>query len=152
MLKNKLLWLLFLSAFFTSCEDLDQAPEATATKAAVFGSERGLELYTNSFYDILPSANSIHQGDAMADYAARTQVPDFIRAGAFGPRQSSGWDWTSLRNINYFLANLNDPAITPTVQNHYRGIARFFRAWFYFDKVKRFGDVPWISKPMDSRS
>ena len=148
MIKKQLLWLVFLTGLFAGCEKLDQAPEATATKAAVFGSEKGLELYANSFYDILPSANSIHQGDAMADYAARTQVPDFLRAGAFGPRQSSGWDWTNLRNINYFLANLNDPKISPAVLNHYRGIARFFRAWFYFEKVKRFGDVPWISKPM----
>lgn len=28
-------------------------------------------------------------------------------------------------------------------RDKYEGIARFFRAWFYFDKVKRFGDVPW---------
>jgi len=29
------------------------------------------------------------------------------------------------------------------------GLARFFRAWFYFEKVKRYGDVPWIGKPLD---
>ncbi|MGV3640902.1 MAG: RagB/SusD family nutrient uptake outer membrane protein, partial [Adhaeribacter sp.] len=149
MIKKQLLWLFLLCGFFAGCEKLDQAPEATATKEAVFGSEKGLELYANSFYDILPSANSIHQGDAMADYAARTQVPDFLREGAFGPRQSSGWSWTNLRNINYFLANNNNPAIPPAVRNHYQGLARFFRAWFYFDMVKRFGDVPWISKPME---
>src|SRR5699024_105026 len=33
----------------------------------------------------------------------------------------------------------------PETKNHYEGIARFFRAWFYFQKVKRFGDVPWYS-------
>src|SRR5690606_29907295 len=32
---------------------------------------------------------------------------------------------------------------------HYLGLARFFRAWFYFEKVKRFGDVPWIDTPLD---
>jgi hypothetical protein len=147
-MKNSILWLVLLCGFFAGCEKLDQAPEATATKDAVFGSEKGLELYANSFYDVLPTANSIHQGDAMADYAARTQVPDFLREGAFGPRQSSGWNWTNLRNINYFIANNQDPRINPTVRNHYLGLARFFRAWFYFDMVKRFGDVPWISKPM----
>ncbi|MCC9135498.1 RagB/SusD family nutrient uptake outer membrane protein [Pontibacter silvestris] len=147
---KKQLWrLLVLSVFFASCDDLDQAPEATATKGAVFSSERGLELYANSLYDVLPTANDIHRGDQMADYAARTQVPDFLREGAYGPRQSSGWDWTGLRNINYFIANNNDPGISSAVRNHYIGLARFFRAWFYFNKVKRFGDVPWISKPMD---
>ncbi|MBC6611109.1 RagB/SusD family nutrient uptake outer membrane protein [Hymenobacter sp. BT507] len=129
------------------CDSLDQEPEATVTGSAVFSSERGLELYANSFYDVLPTANDIVRGDAMADYAARTQVPDFLLPGAFSARQSSGWDWRPLRNINYFLANNNNPAVAPAVRNHYRGLARFFRAWFYFDKVKRFGDVPWIGKP-----
>lgn len=146
----KHVWILLLSvAFFTACsKKLDQVPEDTATKAAIFGSEKGMETYANSFYEILPTANNIHQGDAMADYAARTQVPDFLREGAYGPRQSSGWDWTALRNINFFLENCNNPKISPKVIRNYIGLAKFFRAWFYFDKVKRFGDVPWINKTM----
>jgi len=146
----KHVWILLLSvAFFTACsKKLDQVPEDTATKAAIFGSEKGMETYANSFYEILPTANNIHQGDAMADYAARTQVPDFLRDGAYGPRQSSGWDWTALRNINFFLENCNNPRISPKVIRNYIGLAKFFRAWFYFDKVKRFGDVPWINKTM----
>ena len=35
------------------------------------------------------------------------------------------------------------------LRNHYIGLARFFRAWFYFEKVKRYGDVPWINRPLD---
>jgi hypothetical protein len=150
--------LLFLVGFFlVGCSELEQVPESTASKAAVFGSEKGLELYANSFYtpltgpdfSILPTANSIIRADEMADFSARTQVPDFLREGAYGPRQSSGWDWRALRNINYFIANVPNPAIAPDVQRHYIGLARFFRALFYFDKVKRFGDVPWINKPQD---
>ncbi|OUJ74098.1 RagB/SusD family nutrient uptake outer membrane protein [Hymenobacter crusticola] len=147
-MKRHLGWLVFLSIAFASCEKLDQEPQATVTNEAVFSSETGLQLYANSFYDVLPTANDIHRGDAMADYAARTQVPDFLTPGAFSARQSSGWDWGQLRNINYFIANCNNPAIAPAVRNNYLGIARFFRAWFYFNKVQRFGDVPWINKPM----
>ena len=29
------------------------------------------------------------------------------------------------------------------------GIARYFRAYFYLERVKRFGNVPWIGKPLD---
>ncbi|SKC83193.1 RagB/SusD family nutrient uptake outer membrane protein [Ohtaekwangia koreensis] len=141
--------LLFLFIILLASCDLEQLPEATTSKDAVFGSEKGLELYANSFYNILPTANNIHRGDEMSDYGARSQPLDFIREGAFGPRQSSGWDWRDLRNVNYFIENCNYPNIAPDVQRHYIGIARFFRAWFYFDKIKRFGDVPWIGKPMD---
>ncbi len=148
-MRHSYLFIGFLAMLFSSCSKLDQVPEATASRNAVFGSEKGLELYAYSFYDILPSANAIHQGDAMADYSARREVPDFIRPGAFGPRQSSGWSWGNLRNINYFLENNNNPVIPEEIRNHYNGLARFFRAWFYFDMVKRFGDVPWINKTMD---
>lgn len=149
-MKKQYWWLLLISYFFVSCsKQLDQTPESTASKEAVFGSEKGLELYSNSFYDILPSANDIIRGDNMSDFAARTQVPDFLRAGAYSPRQSTGWSWSDLRNINYFIANCTNEKVPLAVRQNYIGLARFFRAWFYFDKVKRFGDVPWISKPMD---
>ncbi|MDJ1506360.1 RagB/SusD family nutrient uptake outer membrane protein [Xanthocytophaga agilis] len=148
-MKKYLILLLGLTILFSACEKLDQVPEDTATRDAIFGNETGLSLYTNSFYEIIPSASSIHQSDAMADYAARTQVPDFLREGAFGPRQSSGWDWSQLRNINYFIENCTDPRVSETVRRNYIGIARFFRAFFYFEKVKRFGDVPWINKTFE---
>jgi hypothetical protein len=134
---------------FAACKKLDQQPESTATREAVFGTENGLKLYTNSFYgmDFLPK-NSTSQ-DAMSDYLAVKAVPDFIRDGAFGATNSSGWTWRDLRNINYFIQNCNDPAVPVAIRNNYLGIARYFRAYFYMEKVKRFGDVPWISKPLD---
>jgi len=144
------LWMLLLIPMaigMTGC-DLQEEPKATATKDAVFNSEKGLELYATSFYNILPTANNIHRGDEMADYSAKNGVSDLIRKNALTSRQGSGWDWTQLRNINYFITNCNDPHITPEATRHYLGLARFFRALFYFEKVKRFGDVPWINKAM----
>ncbi|MFM2439656.1 MAG: hypothetical protein RLZ16_654, partial [Bacteroidota bacterium] len=44
----------------------------------------------------------------------------------------------------------NNPAIPIAVRNHYAGIARFFRASFYFDKVKTYGDVPWYGTAMST--
>lgn len=91
--------------------------------------------------------NSTSQ-DAMSDYLAVREVQNFLRPGAFGANNSSGWSWTDLRNINYFIANCNDPAVPAAVRNNYLGIARYFRAYFYMEKVKRFGNVPWINKPL----
>ena len=83
----KYLWLLLFSCVAVSCsKTLHEEPRSTASKEAVFGSERGLDLYANSFYDNLPTANDMVRGDEMSDYAARTQVPDFLLEGAFGRR------------------------------------------------------------------
>src|SRR5690606_24816687 len=46
-------------------------------------------------------------------------------------------------------ANNTNPAIPEEVRNNYTGLARFFRAWFYYDKVRRFGDVPWVDHPLE---
>ncbi|MBS7563021.1 RagB/SusD family nutrient uptake outer membrane protein [Mucilaginibacter sp. Bleaf8] len=135
------------------CKKLDQEPKDSALQGPVFGSQNGLDLYANSFYNILPTAGTILRGDAMSDYCARTTVPDFLRPGAYGPQQSTGWgtdDWRPLRNINYFIQNNNSTAVSQSVRENYTGLARFFRAWFYFDKIKRFGDVPWIGKPINA--
>lgn len=156
--------LLNLFGLLASC-DLEELPADTADNAAVFGSESGLRLYSNSFYDWLPSANNVHQADAISDYAARRNVPDFLRAGVYSSlnndnTSASGydlvalgsdwnWGWGALRNINYFLDNNVNPAVPQEIRNHYNGVARFFRAWFYFEKVKRYGDVPWIDRALD---
>jgi hypothetical protein len=163
-MKNKYWLLILITAICVSCE-LEQLPEATASKEAVFGSEKGLALYANSFYNILPSANTVHTADAITDYAARRDAPAFIVAGSYSSTTSDvtsasantsvamggdlNWVWTSLRNLNYFIVNCTDPKIPADVRRDYIGQAKFFRAWFYFEKVKRYGDVPWINKPLN---
>lgn len=132
-----------------ACDKLDQLPESTASRQAVFGSENGLRLYTNSFYNMGFLTRNSTTMDAMTDYLAVRSVQDFIRPGGFAANNSSGWSWSDLRNINYFIVNCNNPAVPEATRNNYLGLARYFRAFFYFDKVKRFGDVPWINRPLD---
>lgn len=165
MTRHLPLCLLLAGALVAGCDSLEQNPVATSSNDAVFGSENGLALYTNSFYNWMPDANNLTQSESMTDYAARRDVPQFIRPGVYNPRvndlTASGqyevvalggdvnWRWTALRSINYFLANNTNENILERVRSNHSGIARFFRAWFYFEKVKRYGDVPWIDKPLD---
>ena len=167
-MKNKYWILILISALAGGCE-LEQLPQATASKESVFGSEKGLELYAYSFYNMLPSGSGVHRTDCISDYAARRNSPEFLVTGSYTPTSTdntnesayasvafggdANWVWTSLRNINYFIVNCSDPGLTAKipadVRKHYLGLAKFFRAWFYYEKVKRYGDVPWINKPLD---
>lgn len=163
-MKNKYFLLIVLSIFIMSC-DLEQIPVDSTTRQAVFNSVSGLELYATSFYNILPSANNVHTCDNLSDYAARRNVPPFVREGVYGPNVVDNtsasaydlvalgadwnWGWGSLRNLNYFIVNCNSPEISTETKQHYIGLAKFFRAFFYFEKVKRYGNVPWINKPLD---
>lgn len=131
----------------TGC-DLKELPVDTALRQSIFGSASGMELYTNSFYDILPGTDAgVFQDDDVSDLIARNGVDNFLAVGALSPVTSSGWNWSGLRNINYFIENAE--ASTVATKNHYIGVARFFRALFYYDKVTRFGDVPWVEKTID---
>ncbi|WP_027302773.1 RagB/SusD family nutrient uptake outer membrane protein [Rudanella lutea] len=146
-MKLNYIFVLLAAVLLAGCE-LEELPVATTSKGPIFSSESGLVLYTNSFYNMLNGKN-LHRADAMSDYLARKDTPPYITEGNFSPQVSTGWTWTDLRNINYFIQNCTDPKVPLNVRRNYLGIARFFRAWFYFDKVKRFGDVPWIGKALD---
>jgi starch-binding outer membrane protein, SusD/RagB family len=147
-MKTLYIGILLAGFTFASCSKLDQVPQSSASREAVFSSENGLKLYTNSFYNMgfLPRMSTT--GDAMSDYLAVRAVQDFIREGGFAANNSSGWDWRDLRNINYFIENNNDPTVPEDIRNNYTGIARYYRAYFYMEKVKRFGDVPWIGQAL----
>ena len=133
-MKLKYIFLLVTATLLASC-DLEELPEATTTKGPIFGSESGLVLYTNSFYTMFNGKN-LHRADAMSDYLARKDTPPFITEGNYSAQVSSGWSWSDLRNINYFIQNCNDPAVPLTVRKNYIGIAKFFRAFFSFRKRK----------------
>lgn len=131
----------------SSCS-LDELPQDSVTKETIFGTEKGLQTYSYSFYKMLPSVNDGFRLDAMCDYGAVTSFDNFIREGAYSAELSTDWSWSDLRNINYFIQNCTSEAIDESVRNHYIGLARFFRAYFYYNKVVRFGDVPWIDRPL----
>lgn len=132
---------------FSACS-MDEIPQASVDKETVFSNEKGLETYSYSFYNMLPSVDDGFRQDAMCDYGAVGNYDDFIRRGAYSPDVSTGWDWGDLRNINYFIENCTSDAIDESVRNDYIGLARFFRAYFYYEKLVRFGDVPWIDHPL----
>jgi hypothetical protein len=127
--------------------DLNLRPFDKLSPENAFNSEKDLQLYANSFYLNLPDGNDIVRGDAMSDYLVGRTISNYLY-GSFGATQATGWSWANLRKINYFLEHAPQAAITDEAKAHYLGLARFFRAWFYFDMVKKFGDVPWYGKTL----
>ncbi len=153
-------WLMALCciAGVSSC-DITLYPEDKLTPDSYFRNETDLQLFTNSFYTYLPSTG-IYQDEA--DIIINPILMEEMSGQRVVPETGGGWSWTQLRQINYFLEN-SYHCEDKEVLAHYNGLARFFRAYFYFEKVKRFGDVPWydqvigsadkdlLHKPRDSR-
>ena len=142
---NKIIILGMVTTLFSSC-DLTLLPENAVTPENYFQNKSDLELWTNQFYTLLdePDASAGTNADDMID-KGMGQVIEGTRSAA----SETGWSWTKLRHINYFLqhsSNCDDE----TARNQYNGVVQFFRAYFYFVKVRRYGDVPWYDQVLGS--
>lgn len=146
MEKNLIKTFIILSAglaLLTAC-DLTETQKSSADAALVFGSETGLKLYSNSFYSFFPDGSSVHHQDGLAcDYMAKTEIDDY-ELGTLIPETQGKWGWSNIRSVNYFLDHNKYDSVPLEVRNNYNGIARFFRAWLYFEKLYWYGGVPWI--------
>lgn len=131
-----------------SCEDmLDFQPKDRLSPDTYFRTETDCELWTNNYYTVFPSAEGVYSEPF--DVIVRDVLADEI-SGVRKPMPTDGnWKWTKLREMNFFLSR-SSQIEEESVRLRYEGLTRFFRAYFYFEKVKRYGDVPWVDKPLSS--
>lgn len=135
---------------FSSCEDiLDQDPKDRLTFDVFFHSRTECELWANNYYTMFPSAEGVYSEPF--DVIVRNQLADEISGVRIPTDKDGNWSWDKLRDINDFLIR-SYQCEDDAVRLEFEGISRFFRAYFYFEKVKRFGDVPWYDKPLDAAS
>lgn len=149
-MKHTIINALFLSAAIAciSCEDmLDYQPKDRLSPDTYFKTETDCELWTNNYYTVFPSAEGIYSEPY--DVIVRDVLADEI-SGVRKPMPTDGnWNWEKLREMNFFLSRASQVE-DESVRLEYEGLTRFFRAYFYFEKVKRYGDVPWVDRPLGS--
>ncbi|WP_343703652.1 RagB/SusD family nutrient uptake outer membrane protein [Chitinophaga sp.] len=130
-------------SMFAGCSKfMDRQPLSDIAPDQFFKNEKELSTYLNSLYSAFPSAEGIYNEDI--DNIVKTSLGDNLTGRRTVPVTGGNWTWTELRKINFFLDNYN--RVMPEQQaEKYAAVAKFFRAYFYFDKVQRFGGVPWYS-------
>ncbi len=153
-LKNGYIFIiLFGLGLLSACNDdfMERYPKTEITKENFFSNPKDLETYTNGLYEYLQFTYNDVQSDNISHYNSSSSEIDKLLRGDIIPSNVSGWSWTKLRKINFFMDNYRKAVGDGVEINHYAGIARFFRAWDYMDKVKRYGDVPWYSKALGTK-
>jgi hypothetical protein len=143
-------YLFFALILLTSCKDqfLDRYPQTSISPEAFFNSEEDLSLYINGLLSLPGSGSylaSTEQGTDNASTTGAVEMKTIMTGTPSAQTITGGWDWTRLRNINYFLVSYQKANVSAAVKNHYAGIARYYRAEFYLDKVRRYSNVPWYS-------
>lgn len=155
---KKILTLLSITfvILFTACNDdfMDRFPETSIGTENFFKSEEDLKMFLYNLYDFTTINAYGDDGYKTTDNAANTGSTELknimLSSNPSAATITGGWDWSYLRNINLFLENCEQADVTADVLAHYQGVARFFRAKFYMDKVKRFSDVPWYDQVIGS--
>ncbi|MEL7585183.1 MAG: RagB/SusD family nutrient uptake outer membrane protein [Prolixibacteraceae bacterium] len=130
------------------CNDefMDRTPETSIGTENFFNTEDDLAMYIYGLYDFSGVGNYSNDGYSTTDNAANTGNTELQTMMTGNPTSSTittGWEWNRLRSINLFLENAGKANVSDEIKNHYIGVARFFRARFYMDMVKRYSDVPW---------
>lgn len=132
----------------TSCDMLDTKPLSQISPETYFKTETDLQLFSNTFYNNLLDKSPYNE---QSDLYIVQNLSSIMIGGnkRTVPNSGGGWSWGDLRKMNTLLAYI-DQVDDEAAAIKYTALTRFFRAYFYFDKVKRFGDVPWYEKELGS--
>ena len=149
MKKNIILYsFIALLSGTAGCSDmLDQYPLDAISPETYYNNADELRSATNQFYGMFPGAASGYTESA--DVVCTFNLPAEVQGILTVPTSGGGWNWEYLRAVNFYLSH-SVRCDDVDAREHFDGIARFFRAYFYFEKVKRFGEVPWFDRELSS--
>ncbi len=151
MRKHIIISLAVASVLAVSC-NLDKVltltPESQLTPDSYFKTAEDLQLFSNTFYNNLLDKTPF---DKESDVFVSMNPSALIRGGfdRTVPTSGGGWSFTNLRKINTLLANIDHCEDAAAVKE-YSALAKFWRAYYYADMVRKFGDVPWIDHEIGS--
>lgn len=145
------LFISLLAILSTSCtKDLEKDTPDQFSDENYWKSENSVRSYNWGFYELFTGFGTGTTGDfyfsTFNDDQASTSFQNFQVSA---PATSGAWDFSSVRKANIMLERIDKVDMSSDAKLHWKGIARFFRAMVYFNRVKDFGDVPWINKSLD---
>lgn len=143
------------AASLQSCNDsfMERMPKTEITESSYFNTEQDLKLYC---YGLTNTPAYSYVEDAGTDDQATTDNVTIKNIMTSKDPSSAtidaGWDWERLYNINFFLDKCGKANVAEDVMAHYVGIARYYRAEFYMEMVKKYSDVPWYDHALSTDS
>ncbi len=157
---KKLTYLLAVLFVFATvgCEKyLDVQPETEFTNDNFWTSESNVQSFTYGLYSAFKGYGnggffggdhffSVNNDDVIAlDQRLELDFPTTVPATAAG----TNWSWSSIRKANVLIKQTANSSLDESVKKRYIAAGKFFRALLYWDKVRRFGDVPYYDEPVD---
>lgn len=149
-----ILFFVAASALFSCKDALDIAPQNILQANQIFSNESAVEAYLATLYNDLPLQDLNYQIPIQApniDYMC--QLTGEALNNPYRWKNSVGdgtwlqwWGYSAVRDVNEFIAGINGSAFSDDEKNEWLGEAKFIRAYYYFELVKRYGGVPLITE------
>lgn len=165
--------------FSCNDEFLERYPLDEVSNETFWNTENDLRVYNNSIYDRVRNDNDVpilmafddgfdsHRysiwnydefSDNIAPRHSRHKRYQEVRAGKHNISSGAQWygwrdgGWRFVRAINVFMDNHGkalENGVSEANVNKYVGEARFFRGWFYADKISKYGAAPWVDRELN---
>jgi hypothetical protein len=139
-----------------SCNDdfMERYPLDKINDANFWQTPQDLKTFANQFYPILSRTDS-WTTDNMSDNQSPASLNSFIWNEYVVPSSGGGWaksDWSGIRSCNYFLSQYSKVKGDLSEIKKYAAEVKFFKSYYYHEKIKQFGDVPWLSSDLQTDS
>lgn len=160
-MKRIIIILLLIVAIAPSCQEdfLNMYPLDEITSESYFLTANDLKLYANQFYTTTMVAyvnweGGIWRVDKNSDNFYFNNPVDKRMAGEWILPATAGndWNWKVIREANYFMVNYEKCEDSFDTYKHYVGEVLYFRAFLYYELLKKYGALPWIDKPLETNS
>ncbi|MEM9142825.1 MAG: RagB/SusD family nutrient uptake outer membrane protein [Bacteroidota bacterium] len=153
--------ILCFAFLIVSCEDfLERPPIELIDEAEFFQTPADLQTAVNKFYNDLPLRRWAGVGngfsglpDNNSDMVLGESVSNRLLGVYETPTAANDQEWArwdEIREVNYYLERVGRAEGNEADINHFIGEGYFFRAYYYFDLLKRYGDLPIIDQEISN--
>lgn len=154
-MKTKYLLIAAVTLFTVACSKdmLEKYPQDKINDMNFWNAASEVTMYANQFYSSF-TKEYIWQYDNYTDNNAPNNRNAYIWGESVVPVTGGGWgktDWERIRGCNYALQRVARMARTSELDVAEAEL-RFFKSYYYLEKVKRFGDIPWFDKDLQTNS
>ena len=139
----------------SSCFDLNRSPQDQLSSTNnPLTSAAEMQMYVNQFYETAFETQpyGVEGGIAFGDNGSDNMVPkspNMRLSGRFKVADAVRLtEYNQIRDVNFMILNAGNNKSEGAEKNQYLGEAYFFRAKYYFDLVRKYGDVAWVESTL----
>ena len=144
MKRNKLVFILAALTLLVGCRKVLDKKNLEAIDQSEIWNDIDLATATinNVYAQSLPGWST-----EFADYSEESDGGGSFMYGQLTENSVNYWPYNQIRDINVVLVNIDKGMLKDADKKRIKGEACFFRAWQYFEMVKRYGGVPLVLTP-----